>query len=120
MFNKKLTEKEVDYILENDEHFSLDDLFSYAPFMVCAVNKKGFLTKVNMMFCDILGYTCEELTTTPFIEFVHPEDKDKTVRAYLEGDVFNEDAEHYKGFQNRYVTKGGDVANWSGNLLLRD
>lgn len=37
-------------------------------------NFKGFFTKVNPAWSDLLGYSPQELTTKPFIKFVHPQD----------------------------------------------
>lgn len=108
MLNEKLTEKQVDNILNND--FSAEELLSVAPFLTCVVNKKGHFVDVNDLFCDILGYSKEDLLKTPFIELVHPEDKDKTVQAYLEGNAFSEDGEFYLGFVNRYKTNKGEWA----------
>lgn len=108
MLNDKLTEEEVDTILNKE--FTARQILSFAPFMVCLVNKSGFLEDVNEMFEDVLGYSRDDIIKTPFINFIHPEDKDKTVQAYLKGNVFNENGKFYKGFENRYLTKDGKSA----------
>ena len=108
MLNDKLTEEEVDIILNRE--FTARQVLSFAPFMICLVNKEGYFEDVNEMFEDVLGYTKEELTTKPFITLVHSEDKDRTIDAYLKGNVFDENGKTYKGFANRYITKQGKTA----------
>ena len=53
----------------------------------------------------VLGYTKEELISKPFLEFVHPDDKEKTIqetRKLAEGmESFN--------FENRYLARDGSV-----------
>lgn len=44
----------------------------------------GYFKKVNPAFCDLLGYTEKELTSTPFITFIHPNDLKDTSKEYEE------------------------------------
>jgi diguanylate cyclase (GGDEF)-like protein/PAS domain S-box-containing protein len=66
---------------------------------------------VNGAWERALGFTREELTSTPFIEFVHPDDRERTRaegKAVLEGLAT-------PGFRNRWRTKGGEYRwlEWS-------
>jgi len=68
---------------------------------ICDVN--GYFKRVNPAFVETLGYAEEELTSTPFMEFVHPEDQGMTLEA-MQGltrglPVF--------GFTNRYRRRDG-------------
>ncbi len=38
----------------------------------------GFFTKVNPAFSRIIGYSQEEILNTPFVDFLHPDDINKT------------------------------------------
>src|SRR5690606_2191031 len=45
----------------------------------------GFLKKANPAYLRMVGYTTEELLSSPFIEFVHPEDRETTLREIERG-----------------------------------
>jgi diguanylate cyclase (GGDEF)-like protein/PAS domain S-box-containing protein len=63
----------------------------------------GYWKRINPTFERTLGYTQEELLKKPFLEFVHPEDREATAAAAARlgagGDVV--------GFHNRYRAKDG-------------
>ncbi|MFV5689400.1 PAS domain S-box protein [Flavobacterium sp. ZT3R25] len=48
--------------------------------LVCIANVDGFFYKVNPAFTAVLGFSKEELEGKPFIDFIHPEDLDKTFK----------------------------------------
>jgi PAS domain S-box-containing protein len=43
----------------------------------------GFIRYVNPKATKITGYTEEELTSRPFIDFIHPDDRDRAMERYL-------------------------------------
>ena len=51
-----------------------------------------------------LGYTAEELTSRPWLDFVHPDDIEATIR---EGDKAAERGCRWSGFDNRYRARDG-------------
>ncbi|NEQ76645.1 MAG: PAS domain-containing protein [Okeania sp. SIO2C9] len=71
--------------------------------LLVIVGTDGYFKKLNSSWSRILGYTTEELLTVPYIEFVHPEDKDTTL---AEIQKITDGAKAIK-FQNRYRTKDG-------------
>lgn len=77
--------------------------FNVALDMLCIANFEGYLIRLNAAWSKTLGWTEEELISRPFIEFVHPEDRESTKAATVklaEGvDVV--------GFDNRYRCKDG-------------
>ncbi|HEX5171615.1 MAG TPA: PAS domain S-box protein [Cyclobacteriaceae bacterium] len=66
-------------------------------------NFDGYFTKVNPAWENNLGWSTEELLSKPFIEFVHPDDREGTIAAassvYDGNDLFS--------FENRYQCKDG-------------
>ncbi len=47
------------------------------------VAQDGFLRFVNPMAIKITGYSFKELTSTPFTQFIHPDDRDRVFNNYL-------------------------------------
>lgn len=47
--------------------------------LFCIASMEGYFIRVNDNFHRILGYTFEEMTTHPFLDFVHPDDRDRTI-----------------------------------------
>jgi len=47
--------------------------------LFCIANTEGYFWRLNDNFSRTLGYTAKELTSKPFIEFVHPDDRSDTV-----------------------------------------
>jgi len=71
--------------------------------LFCIANTQGYFWRLNDNFSRTLGYTTKELTSKPFIEFVHPEDQPDTI---------NEITKLSRGeptiqFINRYRLKDG-------------
>ncbi len=52
----------------------LDRFFALNSDLFVIGNFKGYFTTVNPAWSDLLGYSPAELTSKPFIEFVHPDD----------------------------------------------
>ncbi|MDP4276461.1 MAG: PAS domain S-box protein [Bacteroidota bacterium] len=72
------------YHYEENKHISRealhrnDMLINYASDMLCVSGFDGYYSSVNPTFVDLLGRSERELTSNPFIEFVHPDDRLKT------------------------------------------
>src|SRR5690606_8883479 len=67
---------------QQEEEFYL--LFKSAPEIIAITSPNGYFTKVNPAFCELLGYTEDELTKLPFKTFLHPHDLIDTTKEYDE------------------------------------
>lgn len=90
-------------------------LFEMTPDLVCIAGKDGFFKNINPAVPHTLGYTREELFARPISHLIHPDDKERTAarRAkLLKGEAL-------LNFQNRYVTKTGEVVwlEWTSVYL---
>ena len=81
----------------------LDRFFSLSPDLLCIADHTGRFTRVNPAWEEALGWTPEELTSTPYADFVHPDDRAatsvETTQLSKGGTTFN--------FENRYRHKDG-------------
>jgi PAS domain S-box-containing protein len=72
--------------------------------LLCTANSEGYFTSLNGGWERLLGWTREELMSRPFVDFVHPNDREQTVRRAAR--VTSADHE-LVDFENRYRAKGG-------------
>jgi PAS domain S-box-containing protein/putative nucleotidyltransferase with HDIG domain len=72
--------------------------------LIATASFDGYFKQVNPAFTTILGYTAEELTSGPLVEFIHPDDREATLAAIAEQ---AEAGRAVFQFQNRYRTKDG-------------
>lgn len=49
--------------------------------LFCIANTEGYFLRINDNFSRVLGYSRQELIALPFLDFVHEEDKEKTIEA---------------------------------------
>ncbi len=81
----------------------LDVLFRLSLDMLCIADFNGYFTRLNPAWEKTLGYSRRELMEKPYVEFVHPDDRQPT----------NTTAENLYGgtdllsFENRYLAKDG-------------
>ncbi|EJW12329.1 hypothetical protein A33M_2149 [Rhodovulum sp. PH10] len=79
-------------------------LFENAAVGIAQVSADGLFLSVNDRFCDIVGYTAEELRTTSFQDITHPADIKEDLaqkRRVLSGVISN-----YR-MEKRYLRKNG-------------
>ena len=85
-----------------------------SPDLVCIADTNSYYKVVNDRFVKMLGYSKEELLSRPFVEFVHPDDLEKT---FEEVKLLSKNSPTID-FENRYVKKNGELVflQWRANL----
>lgn len=66
---------------DHEDRRRADDFFEMSLDNLCVAGLDGFMKRVNPSWTRTLGWTPEELTSRPSIEFVHPEDREATLAA---------------------------------------
>jgi len=101
-----------------DSEQQLQLIFDNAPIGMALTDLNRSFLKVNKAYCDIVGYTKNELLTMTFEDITHPDDK------HLDDEVF-EKALNVKSsnfhFEKRYLHKNGKTVYVDKRLnVLRD
>jgi PAS domain S-box-containing protein len=97
----------------------LDQFFSVTLDLLCVANTEGYFLRLNPAWERSLGYSREELMTKRFLDFVHPDDLQRTRKAV--STLASQEKVIY--FENRYRSKDGAYRwlEWTsapaGNLI---
>lgn len=98
------TDQPVDNGETNGQFRELEDrFFDLSIDMLCFLDFSGYFKRLNPAWETTLGFTREELMSKPFIEFVHPDDRERTLRQ--NGIVRSGGQARF--FENRYRCKDG-------------
>ncbi len=86
--------------------------------MICMVDEEGNYVYVSAASEKLLGYTPDEMLGRNMFEFMHPDDKERTlanVREVMAG-------KHHNDFENRYIHRDGRVVDimWSARWSEED
>lgn len=97
--------------LEREQYFKF---FNASTDLMGIADPNGAFKKVNPAFCNTLGYSEAEILAKPFIEFVHPDDRQATL------DEMTRQLElgYSLNFENRYACKDGSIRwlSWRANV----
>src|SRR6201987_1618727 len=79
------------------------ELLDLALDLICVAGLDGYFKRVNKAWTEVLGYTKEELFTQPWINLVHPDDRQATTEEAIK--VFQ--GHKTMSFGNRCLSKSG-------------
>ena len=80
-----------------------DRFFAISIDMLCHLGFDGYFTRLSHAWERTLGFTRDELMSRPFIEFVHPDDRARTLEQNARVRAGGQALE----FENRYLCKDG-------------
>lgn len=95
-------QEKMDALQDSEERFF--GVFKHAPVGFSLVSPEGYFLQANDAFCEMLGYTREELLQMSFVQITYPDDLDKSeerLQALLQGE---EEEVH---LEKRFVHKNG-------------
>jgi PAS domain S-box-containing protein len=93
-----------------------ETLFRLSQDMLCVAGFDGYFKRLNPAWEPVLGYSDEELRKQPFLDFIHPEDREKTI---AEVERLSTGSLTVR-FENRYRCRNGTYKwlTWSATPLL--
>jgi diguanylate cyclase (GGDEF)-like protein/PAS domain S-box-containing protein len=107
-------------------HGHLARLFACSPDLLATADRRGYLTSLNPAWRETLGWTEDELKAEPYLNFVHPEDVERTCTQLAHA----MDPEPYRvAYESRLRTREGTYrwllwsAAWDGeqwSLVAKD
>ena len=89
-----------------------DRIFTLSQDLLCVAAADGHFTRVNAAWTQVFGWSEAELTSRPFIDFVHPDDRARTVETYRRQ---IDAGESVICFENHYRCKDGSYRLLSWN-----
>jgi PAS domain S-box-containing protein len=86
--------------------------------MFCIAGMDGYFHRINENFPKLLGYASHELTTRPFLEFVHPDDRPMTeteIARLAEGELCIQFVNRYRHADGHYLW-----LEWNAQMVLEE
>ncbi|MCW3066362.1 MAG: domain S-box protein, partial [Solirubrobacterales bacterium] len=96
----------------------LDRIFTLSPDLITVADFDGHFTRVNPAVEQVLGYTEEEFLGRPYLDLVHPDDRERTAAEA----AAIEQGKTTLSFENRFVGKDGSprVLEWTSTPVVED
>jgi PAS domain S-box-containing protein len=102
----------------NKINYNYEKFFELTPDLLCIAGFDGYFKKVNAAVANTLGYSYEELYSSPINSFLHPLDVEMTNKVRASLTAF----ETLYNFENRYITKTGEIVwlSWTSRPSKED
>lgn len=106
-------------MFNTDDRLDYKKFFQLSPDMLCLASTDGYFHHVNPAVETILGYTPAEFIAQPWLDLVHPDDRQNTEKILQKQIECSENTLH---FQNRYRCKNGEYKwlSWSSTPVIKD
>ena len=99
-------------------HSPTERFFDLSIDMLCIAGVDGYLKVLNQAWSEVLGYQDGELLRRPYLDFVHPDDRDATAQAASQVAA----GSRLVHFRNRYRCRNGTYKwlDWTATPALDD
>ena len=96
----------------------LERFFELSLDLFCIAGLDGYFRRVNSNFPRVLGYSEGTLLSRPFVEFVHPDDREQTIKVMSQLQL----GQPVVQFQNRYSVADGTwrYFEWTAKSVPQD
>lgn len=98
--------KEAEIELQKSEE-KFRNVFEGSGIGMAILSLDGQFTKVNRVFCEMLGYSEVEIIQTNFRDITHPGDMEKSIG--LVKDLLKSESSESSLIEKRYITKMGEI-----------
>jgi len=96
----------------------IERIFNMTGYMICVADTEGYFRRINSSFEETLGYSSDELLSRPFLDFIHPEDREKTITVIKDRLAAGSKV---TSFENRYRCKDGSYKwlSWTAQPVTK-
>ena len=91
-------------LVESEEH--LRNIMEHSPVGMATLSMNGHFLFANQAFCNLLGYSSQELIRMTYLDITHPDDKSNNVKERQQ--LIDGDIEVFRN-EKRYLRKDGQV-----------
>ena len=100
---------------DSEGAYHFDNFFNISDDFICIAGFDGYFKRINPAVSKLLGFTDEELYARPVISFVYEADRKNTMETREQ--IYNN--KPLLNFENRYLTKSGEIVwlSWTSMPL---